>query len=411
MDNLTLIKKLPPMISGEELDGALTILPEYDPAILNEPDAMRLIALTDLYKIFVPNQMSKEIYCKLYLALLRSLQKKESKLAVQQYMENHKAIKQQDYSGILGGADSFTVIGASGIGKSSSITRAIQLLTKEEIIEIDKPNTKIIPCVLVQTPFDSSIKGLLFEILRVVDEKIGSKYYANALRARASTDMLIGAVSQVALNHVGLLVVDEIQHVVNHKNGKSLVSCLTQLINNTGISICMIGTPESATFFTQAYQLARRSLGLRYDVMEYGEEFQKLCQTLFQFQYVRQRSELDAAMIQWLYEHSGGNISTVVALIHDAQEIAIIDGTERLNLDTLKAAYDNRITMLHSYITPPKKAQTSRAKSNRISIPLVAEKEVETDISIVALVQRAKNECREAATFLQEYITVEEVAI
>ena len=140
MDNLTLIKKLPPMISGEELDSALTILPEYDPAILNEPDAMRLIALTDLYKIFVPNQMSKEIYCKLYLALLRSLQKKESKLAVQQYMENHKAIKQQDYSGILGGADSFTVIGASGIGKSSSITRAIQLLTKEEIIEIDKPN-------------------------------------------------------------------------------------------------------------------------------------------------------------------------------------------------------------------------------------------------------------------------------
>ena len=44
------------------------------------------------------------------------------------------------YSGILGGADSFTVIGASGIGKSSSITRAIQLLTKEEIIEIEKPN-------------------------------------------------------------------------------------------------------------------------------------------------------------------------------------------------------------------------------------------------------------------------------
>ena len=223
--------------------------------------------------------------------------------------------------------------------------------------------------------------------------------------------MLIGAVSQVALNHVGLLVVDEIQHVVNHKNGKSLVSCLTQLINNTGISICMIGTPESATFFTQAYQLARRSLGLRYDVMKYGEEFQKLCQTLFQFQYVRQRSELDAAMIQWLYEHSGGNVSTVVALIHDAQEIAIIDGKETLNLDTLKSAYDNRITMLHSYIAPPKKVQTSRAKPNRISIPLVAEKEVETDISIVALVQRAKNECREAATFLQEYITVEEVSI
>ena len=80
MDNISLVKKLPPMLSGNELEKALTILPEYDPAIINANEAMRLIALTDLYKVFVPNQMSREIYSKLYLALLRSLQKKESKI-------------------------------------------------------------------------------------------------------------------------------------------------------------------------------------------------------------------------------------------------------------------------------------------------------------------------------------------
>ena len=66
--------------------------------------------------------------------------------------------------------------------------------------------------MIVQTPFDSSVKGLLLEILRVVDEKLGSKYYSNALRTKSTIDMLIGAVSSVALNHIGLLVVDEIQH-------------------------------------------------------------------------------------------------------------------------------------------------------------------------------------------------------
>ena len=96
MDNMNLIKKLPPMLSGSALEQALTILPEYNPAIVNENEAMRLIALSDLYKVYVPNQMSKEIYCKLYLALLRSLQKKQSKLAIQQYMENYKAVKQQE---------------------------------------------------------------------------------------------------------------------------------------------------------------------------------------------------------------------------------------------------------------------------------------------------------------------------
>ena len=51
--------------------------------------------------------MSVEIYSKLYLALIRSLQKKGSRLAVRQYAENYKAVKQRDYSGILGGSDSF----------------------------------------------------------------------------------------------------------------------------------------------------------------------------------------------------------------------------------------------------------------------------------------------------------------
>lgn len=70
-------------------------------------------------------------------------------------------------------------------------------MTTEDIIEVKNPSSKIIPCVIVQTPFDSSVKGLLLEILRVVDEKLGSKYYANALRTKSTIDMLIGSVSQV----------------------------------------------------------------------------------------------------------------------------------------------------------------------------------------------------------------------
>jgi hypothetical protein len=344
----------------------------------------------------------------MYLSLLRSLQKKESKLAVRQYSENHKGIRQQEYSGIIGGSDSFTIIGASGIGKSSSITRAVQLLTTEEIIEIKNPYSKIIPCVIVQTPFDSSVKGLLLEILRVVDEKLGSKYYSNALRTKSTIDMLIGAVSTVALNHIGLLVVDEIQHVVNHKHGKTLIGCLTQLINNSGISIAMVGTPESAAFFTQAMQLARRALGLQYNAMAYGKEFYILCASLFRYQYVKNAAPLDDAIVRWLYEHSNGNISTVVSLLHDAQEIAILDGSETLNLTTLRTAYQNRIAMLHPYISVPSKPQTSCTKKPQ----MMPESECVTDdISISTLVLRAKNECRNIVTFLQSYITVEVITI
>ena len=152
--------------------SALSVFPEYDETICNENEAVRLMALSELYKIYVPSQMSLEIYSKLYLALLRSLQKKGTRLAVMQHNENHKAILNQEYRGIIGGSDSFTVVGASGIGKSSAISRAIALISESRIIEIDKPYTKIILCVVVQTPFDSSVKGLLLEILRKVDEEL-----------------------------------------------------------------------------------------------------------------------------------------------------------------------------------------------------------------------------------------------
>ena len=353
MTNLSdIISVLPRMKSGDSLMNALKVLPEYNPEICSGDASVRLMTLSDLYKVYIPSQMSLEIYRKLYLALLRSLQKKGTKLAIQQQNQNYRMIMQQEYSGIMGGADSFTIIGTSGIGKSSAISRAINLITEHRVIEAENPYTNVVPCVIVQCPFDSSVKGLLLEILRKVDEVLDSKYYQNALRARATTDMLIGSVSQVALNHIGMLVVDEIQNVANSKNGKSLIGSLTQLINNSGISICMVGTPESSRFFESAIQLARRSVGLQYTTMSYDQYFQEFCKVMFQYQYVQKRTEITDGISAWLYEHSAGITSVVVALIHDAQEIAILNSKETLNLEALNEAYQQRLSLLHGYIQP-----------------------------------------------------------
>lgn len=252
------------------------------------------------------------------------------------------------------------------IGKSTAISRALDLITANGIMEQNNPYVRVVPCIVVQCPFDSSVKGLLLEILCKVDEQLGSKYYQNALRVRCTTDMLIGSVSQIALNHIGLLVVDEIQNVVGSKYGKSLIGMLTQLINNSGISICMVGTPESTVFFEQAMQLARRSLGLQYGKLEYDGYFHDFCKTLYRYQYVRKRSALTPAVVEWLYAHSAGVISVVVSLIHDAQEIAILDGTEELNLTTLNEAYQKRLTMLHGYMQLEEKKPTPSAKQKKL---------------------------------------------
>ena len=152
-----------PMMTGEELNNALRIIPEYDDSIRTNDKSTRLIALSELYNIYIPSRMSEEIYSKLYLSLLRSLNKKDTINAVRQENENYKAVKQMSYQGIIGGSDSFTIIGCSGIGKSSAISRAVDLITDKPFVEFN--NTKICQVMVVQCPFDSSVKGLAFEIL------------------------------------------------------------------------------------------------------------------------------------------------------------------------------------------------------------------------------------------------------
>ena len=132
MNNL--VDKLAALKAGEELIEALEIIPEYDSNICNESAAIRLMQLENIYSIYFPSYMSCEIYNKLYMAIMRSLTKKDSKLAIQQGYENYNQKVTKSGNGLIGGSDSFTIIGMSGIGKSASIQRAIDVITENNVI-------------------------------------------------------------------------------------------------------------------------------------------------------------------------------------------------------------------------------------------------------------------------------------
>jgi len=343
-----ILKLIPPMLTGAELHQALAVNPEYDPAIRQASAAERLVALNALYEVYYPFSMSSTIYSKMYLSMIRSLQKKTGKLAVQQRNSNHFG-RGQSYFGICN-SDSYTLTGASGVGKSTAIARALELCQGNSVITLQSPYCKILPVLVVQCPWDSSIKGLFLSILKAIDEALDTTYYPNAAKTRVTTDLLIGMVSNALLNGVGLLVVDEIQNVVNSRNGTALIGSLIQLINSSGVSICMVGTPECIPFFEQDYKLARRSLGIHIGEIPFDADFAGFCATLYQYKYVSGDMVLTDGIIQWLYDHSGGVTANVVSLIHDAMEIAILDGTETVTIETLNQAYSQRLGLLHSHI-------------------------------------------------------------
>ena len=183
-----------------------------------------------------------------------------------------------------------------------------------------------------------------------------------------------------------------------------------QLINNSGVSICMVGTPESTLFLEREAMLARRSLGLSYTMMEYNDEFREFCKTLLKYCYVQNTPTIDEGLLMWLFNHSNGNASVVVSLIHDAQEIAIMEGLENLDISTLNIAFENRMTMLHDFITPPLMKASSPKKKKEI-LPEIKEDNIDI-MSIYQIAMRAKEMNRNIITALKENgINILEVAI
>ena len=70
-----LMKNIPKMLMGEELDNKLLVLPPYDESIKNKTVTERLVALQDLYNIFILQINFYHVYkfyCifKLYLSFI-----------------------------------------------------------------------------------------------------------------------------------------------------------------------------------------------------------------------------------------------------------------------------------------------------------------------------------------------------
>ena len=366
-----IMEKIEPMIMGKELKERMKVLPDYKESIRKENQALRLIKLNNIHSFYLPSDMSVEIYTKLYLAMVRSLQKKESKLAIQQRNLNAKNMRMcandapPSFGGIIGGSDSFSIIGCSGIGKTSAITKAIQLMGGENIIEMENPYCKIIPVISVQCPFDCSAKSMLLAILQKADNALGTSYYENMVRAKANINTMLISTAQVLLNHVAVLCIDEIQNLIKHRAGMQLVSMLTELLNESGISIVFVGTLEVQPFFESVDYLARRTLGLSYGKCEYNDYFKKFCITLWKFQYVKNETEISDGIIHWLYQHSSGTLAHVIILFYTSQEISILDGREIIDMQALESAYQ-RMEMLHMHIQPEasiKKVVSKRKKS------------------------------------------------
>lgn len=247
--------------------------------------------------------------------------------------EAHKYIDER-LSYIRSTADSLSIIGISGIGKTTAIERLLLMypqVIKHESYEGEPFNRTQIVWLKIDCPYDGSLSTLCKSFFKAIDNLLGTRYlekygYLN----RVTSTMLLHMTSLASMYGIGVLVIDEIQHLLHSKNDQEeMLNFFVTLSNTVGIPTVLIGTSKAQQLFKGNFRQARRAASdgaVIWDRMaEDSEEWEFFLDTLWELQCLKTRSELTEGVKKTFYEECQGITSVAVNLFILAQERALFD--------------------------------------------------------------------------------------
>lgn len=261
--------------------------------------------------------------------------------------EAHKYIDER-LNYIRSTADSLSIIGISGIGKTTAIERLLLMypqVIKHEMYEGQPFNRTQIVWLKIDCPYDGSLSTLCKSFFKAIDDLLGTRYlekygYLN----RVTSTMLLHMTSLASMYGIGVLVIDEIQHLLHSKNDQEeMLNFFVTLSNTVGIPTVLIGTSKAQQLFKGNFRQARRAASdgaIIWDRMaEDSEEWEFFLETLWELQCLKTRSELTEEVKKTFYEECQGITSVAVNLFILAQEQALFDESneeERITPRVLK---------------------------------------------------------------------------
>lgn len=330
--NNPFIEALPPILSQEDVIERLSVYPSYDEKE-REYDTKRRIHLTQrLYQYFQP------------LSLHFDLEDRFSRTIRQGYLSRNPLSK--DYASSLKNgskvvknpslgfnntdfrstASGFTIMGVSGIGKTTSIDRVLSLYP-QVILHSDYNGVDLnllqISWLKLDCPYDGSVKALCINFFAKVDSLLGTQYSMKFTSGQNTTATMLPRMAQVCTLHgIGVLVLDEIQHLSTRGGSEQLLNFFTTLVNVIGIPVIMIGTMKALGALQSQFRQARRGSGqgdMVLDRMEKDDNWDILIEGMWEYQWTKTPTELTEELKDVLYEESQGITDIAIKLYIMAQ--------------------------------------------------------------------------------------------
>ncbi|GIP50021.1 hypothetical protein J53TS2_36120 [Paenibacillus sp. J53TS2] len=248
----------------------------------------------------------------------------------------------------------FALVGISGIGKSSSLLRILQMypqvILHRKYRGQDMPAPFQIVWLKMDCPHDGSIRGLCLNFLLAVDSLVGTKYYKK--NVTKNPDELLPLMAQAAAVHcLGVLVIDEIQNLQEAKDDRAaqMLNFFVQLVNTIGLPVILVGTYKALPALNGEFRNARRNSGqgdVTWHHFKKDEEWTWLLQGVWKYQWTDKKVELDQEFIDVMYEESQGISDIAIKLFMLTQWRALDKELESVTPGLIRSVAKDRLTLI-----------------------------------------------------------------
>ncbi|WP_414587907.1 ATP-binding protein [Scytonema sp. PCC 10023] len=345
-----LIQALPLILSAEEFVDEVIRRPDFATEQTELKAHYRFHCIERLSRYFDPQPKTVElqkVICVLIMQgyLARNILKPEYARRSRQIYEaidDGGGKKLEDYVNIPTSASGLTLIGPSGIGKTTNLLKILSLYP-QVILHPDHSVYQIV-WLKVDCPHSGSLKGLCMDIFIAIDKLLGTNKSAKIKGRNNSEDYMLAQLAQVVhTHHLGVLVIDEMQNLVNAKrNRDDLLNFLVKMDNTIGVPVIRVATNEGLPILQGNFRNARRGTGegsVIWDRMVNDDEWYFFMEGMWEYQWTKTPVVFSTEINEAFYYESQGIIDIAVKLYKMVQWRAIsVGGDEKITVDLIHQA-------------------------------------------------------------------------
>ena len=347
-----MIQALPRMMTEKEFLSCVTVMPNFAPEENFLQPHLRIHCIERLSRYFEPINKTLQLQQAISVLLMQSyiarnilkpeyarranqiyqaIQNKGGKTLENFVLENKQGKKSTSASG-------FTFIGPSGMGKTTNLINILDLYP--QVIAHPEHNTYQIVWIKVDCPHAGSLKGLCIDFFLEIDRLLGTNYFKKFGSRQKTEDIMLAQMVQIAhTHHLGMLVIDEMQNLVNARRSKDdLLNFLVKMDNIIGVPVIRVGTNEAYPILQGNFRNARRGTGeggvlwdrMKQEDEDEWEEWKFFVEGMWKYQWTAEYTILTDEIYEALYYETQGIIDLVVKLYKMVQWRAIAEGEEEI---------------------------------------------------------------------------------